>query len=116
MSNRKFRKFSYYVTFTVLNERDTFCKLIGNPYICEIGNDFTGIAHLHKGDKYDKKKGERIALLKARRKWHRAMYQLLRRKVSKAEERANEIWKMLDEYGKRYNADNAEIQKLVKEK
>ena len=110
------KNFSYHVIFRVNNGRNTICILKNYPYIGGLDFEYTGIAHLHKGDKYDKKKGERIAMLKARRKWHRAMYQLLRRKVSKAEERANEIWKMLDEYGKRYNADNAEIQKLVKEK
>ncbi len=113
MSNRKF---SYYVTFTVLNERDTFCKLIGNPYICEIGNDFTGIAHLHKGDKYDRKKGERIALLKARRKWHRAMCLLLNRKVKELLKEESDMYTMIIEYGRRYDLDNAEIQELVKEK
>jgi hypothetical protein len=116
MSNRKFRKFSYYVTFTVLNERDTFCKLIGNPYICEIGNDFTGVAHLHKGDKYDKKKGERIALLKARRKWHHAMRQFLLGKARELSQEANEVWLMAKEYGNRYGSDCTEIKQLVKEK
>ena len=116
MSKRKFRKFSYYVTFTVLNERDTFCKLIGNPYICEIGNDFIGVAHLHKGDKYDKKKGERIALLKARRKWHHAMCMLLQRKIDELDAQSNEAYKMIKKYWGRYDADNAEIKELVKEK
>ena len=108
-------KFSYDVTFRV-DGKDTVCKLKSNPSICGIDTEFVGVAHLHKGDKYDKKKGERIALLKARRKWHRAMFQLLKRKAYEFEEKSNEAWKMVDKYGKRYGADNAEIQELVKEK
>ena len=108
-------KFSYDVTFRV-DGKDTVCKLKSNPSICGIDTEFVGVAHLHKGDKYDKKKGERIALLKARRKWHRAMCLLLNRKVKELLKEESDMYTMIIEYGRRYDLDNAEIQELVKEK
>jgi len=110
------KNFSYHVIFRVNNGRDTTCILKNYPYIGGLDFEYTGVAHLHKGDKYDKKKGERIALLKARRKWHRAMGMLLIRKIDELDAQSNEAWRMIDKYWVRYNADNAEIQKLVKEK
>ena len=110
------RNFSYDVTFTVCDSKDTICKLKSNPSTCGIDKEFTGIAYLHEYDEYDKNKGERIALLKARRKWHRAMCMLLNQKGYEKHNEAMDAWKMSNEYGRRYGADNAEIQELVKEK
>lgn len=110
------RNFSYDVTFTVCDSKDTICKLKSNPSTCGIDTEFVGVAHLHKGDKYDKKKGERIALLKARRKWHRAMGMLLIRKIDELDAQSNEAWRMINKYWVRYHSDNVEIEELVKEK
>ena len=110
------KNFSYHVIFRVYNGKDTVCQLKNYPYIGGLNFQYTGIAHLHKGDKYDKKKGERIALLKARRKWHRAMCLLLNRKVKELLKEESDMYTMIIEYGRRYDLDNAEIQELVKEK
>lgn len=108
------KNFSYNVTFRT-DGKDTICELKNCPYIWGLYTEYTGIAHLHKGDKYDKKKGERIALLKARRKWHRAMYQILRKKESELNEKKNEVNKKRMEYAGRYVLDNEEIYKMVNE-
>ena len=107
------KNFSYHIIFRV-NGKDTICYLGNYPYIGGLNYEYIGVAHLHKGDKYDKKKGERIALLKARRKWDYAMCMLFQRKIDELDAQTNEAYRMINKYCARYYSDDAKIKELVK--